>query len=445
MNKTVALALTLFILTSLSIVRAQPTETSENSWTTKTNMPSVAGNCEAAVVNGKIYVIVNNINYEYDPAADTWSTKKSMPTPRSSFALASCQNKIYVIGGVTYSDPNTGVSTNCPLNEVYDPETDTWETKEPMPTARSQLRAEAVNGKIYVISGRTGEMYTTVKTTEVYDPATDSWETKTEIPYHVAIGGSTVLDNKIYVIGGQNEYHDPMNPGFVQIYDPAVDAWTQGTPHPNPAWLGEEVAATTGLYAPKRIYVMGGIVGIGMATNDSYVYDPELDVWTVGASMPFPRSGFALAAVDDLLYAIGGFDGWTISYSENLQYTPFGYGTIPLISSPKNNGNYTSSNIPFTFELSVQAMSLSYSLDGGAKAPLLGNTTLNGLTNGEHTITIYATDEQGNTSTLQTIIFRVDNTFPTTIVIAPIATVAVVSVCLFVYFKKHRRQTSSHT
>jgi N-acetylneuraminic acid mutarotase len=72
-----------------------------------------------------------------------------------------------------------------------------------MPTARSQMIVEAVNGKIYVISGRTGKMDSTVKATKVYDPAADTWETKAEIPYPVTSGGSTVLDNKIYVIGGK--------------------------------------------------------------------------------------------------------------------------------------------------------------------------------------------------------------------------------------------------
>ncbi len=421
MNKTVALALTLFILTFLSIVSAQPTNASENSWTTKTSR-TIAGRCEAAVVNGKIYVFRGGANYEYDPSTDNWTTKAPMPSTSWDEAGVVVNGKIYVL------------ANSVPYE--YDPETDTWKTGEPMPTARSQMIAEAVNRKIYVISGRTGEMGSTVKTTEVYDPASDTWETKAEIPYPVTSGASTVLDNKIYVIGGQDEYHDPMNPGFVQIYDPAVDAWSQGAPHPNPAWLGEEAAATTGLYAPKRIYVMGGIESIGMATRNCYAYDPELDEWTVAASMPSPRSGFALVAVDDVLYAIGGFNGWTTGYSDNLQYTPFGYGTIPLISSPANHGNYTSSNVPLTFELRVQGASLSYSLDEGEKVPLLGNTTLSDLDSGEHTVTIYATDEQGNTSTLHAITFRVDNAFPTTLVIAPITTVAVVSVCLFVYFKK---------
>jgi len=435
----------LVFLTASCLINATPAwaaTTTENTWTTKTSAP-FAGRCEAAVVNGKIYVISSDTStastYEYDPETDMWTPKKPMPTPRAFFALASCQNKIYVIGGINYSSPHTGATTKCPLNEVYDPETDTWETGEPMPTARSQIRAEAVNGKIYVISGRTGDQYTTVRTNEAYDPETDSWETKAEIPYHVASGGSTVLDDKIYVIGGQNEFHDPMNPGFVQIYDPVIDAWTQGTTHPSPAWLGEVVVATTGLHAPKRIYVMGGSAGIGRATNASYVYDPELDVWTVGASMPFPRQGFALVAVDDVLYAIGGFNGWTTGYSDNQRYVPFGYGTIPLISSPENNGNYTSSSVPLTFELSVEALSLSYSLDGGVKVPLVGNTTLNGLADGEHVLTIYATDDKGNTSTLQTISFKVDSIFTMILVISTIVIVAVVCTALLVYFKKRKR------
>jgi N-acetylneuraminic acid mutarotase len=536
MSKRVVLLLVLALLTSALLMTVKPTQSSanlaENSWATKASTP-FAGSCEAAVVNGKIYVIKddrsNASTYEYDPETDTWTGKKPMPTPRSSFALAACQNKIYVIGGTTYTSPINGVSTHCQLNEVYDPETEMWETKEPMPTARSQMRAEAVNGKIYVISGRTGEGLSTVKTTEVYDPATDSWETKADIPYHVSSGGSTVLDDKIYVVGGQNEYHDPMNPGFVQIYDPAVDAWKQGTPHPSPAWLGEEVAATTGLYAPKRIYVMGGYEGFGMATDANYVYDPELDVWTVGASMPLRRVGFALVVVDDLLYAIGGSNGWTVGYSENLQYTPFGHSMVPpvvSVISPSENRNYTSSevslvftvnkpvnwtgysldgeenvtvtgnftltdlssglhhvmvyandtagnmgvsetikftialvihvlsperrtydtsNIPLNFTVNSASAQITYCLNGEKNSSVSGNTTLTGLANGEYALTVYAKDEAGNVGASETILFTVDVPFPTTLVIASIASVAIAVVGLLFYFKKRKKEPGDKT
>jgi N-acetylneuraminic acid mutarotase len=429
MRKSLTLLFVLALLVLSFIIMGEPATgatATENSWTTKTSAP-FAGSCEATVVNGKIYVFTGGANYEYDPATDNWTTKAPMPSTSWDEAAVVINDKIYVL------------ANSVPYE--YDPETDTWKTGQPMPTARSQFRAEAVNGKIYVISGRTGGQYSTVKTNEAYDPETDSWETKAEIPYHVANGGSTVLDNKIYVIGGQNEFHDPMNPGFVQIYDPAVDAWSQGAPHPYPAWVEDEVAATTGLHAPKRIYVMGGIEGFAMARASNYVYDPDLDVWNSSASMPFRRSGFALVTVNDLLYAIGGYNGWITSYSDNQQYIPFGYGTIPLVSSPANQGNYTSSNVPLTFELRVQGASLSYSLDGGAKVPLLGNTSLSDLVNGDHTLTIYATAENGNTSTLQKINFKVDNTFTTILVIATIVTVAIVIIGLIVYFKKRKHKT----
>jgi len=449
MRKIAVLLLVPALLTAtflMTVKSAQSsTDLAENSWATKASTP-LEGRCEAAVVNGKIYFIQNGIptafTYEYNPETDTWTGKKPMPTPRRNFALAACQNKIYVIGGTTYQSLINGVSTHCQLNEVYDPETDSWETKSPMPTARSQMRAEAVNGKIYVISGRTGEGHSTVKTTEVYDPETDSWKTKAEIPYHVADGGSTVLDDKIYVIGGQNEFHKPMNPGFVQIYDPAVDAWTQGTPHPNPAWLGEEVAATTGLYAPKRIYVMGGSTGLARTTDANYVYDPELDVWDVRASMPLSRMGFALVVVDDLLYAMGGYNSWLTGYSENLQYTPFGHVMVPpvvSVISPSENSNYTSSEVSLNFTVDKPVVWMGYSLDGQDNVTVNGNTTLDGLSNGLHNVTVYARGEFENIGASETIIFSVEVPFPTMLVAAAsVASIAAVSVGLLVYFKKRK-------
>ena len=448
MRKSIVLlfVLTLLTATLLMTVKSMQSSTNlaENSWATKASTP-IEGRCEAAVVNGKIYFFQDGLptafTYEYDPETDTWTGKKPMPTPRRSFALAACQNKIYVIGGTNSSNYNSGIAIHCPTNEIYDPDTDTWETRDPMPTARSQMTAEAVKGKIYVISGRTGDQYITIRTNEVYDPETDTWEIKAEIPYHVSNGGSTVFDDKIYVIGGQNEFHDPLNPGFVQIYDPAVDAWTQGTPHPNPAWLGEEVAATTGLYAPKRIYVMGGSTGLASTTDANYVYDPELDVWTSRASMPLSRMGFALVVVDDLLYAMGGYNGWLTGYSENLQYTPFGHAMVPpviSVISPSENSNYTSSEVSLNFTVDKPVVWMGYSLDGQGDVSVTGNSTLTGLANGLHNVTVYAKNEFENIGASETIYFTVKVPFPTMLVVASTATATIIGVGLIVYFKKRK-------
>jgi hypothetical protein len=338
MSKRVVLLLFLVFLTASGIVVVKPvcaSSATENSWATKEPLPQ-ADALRAAVVNGKIYAIGNEVNFEYDPAADDWTAKKPMPTARQYFGIAVYQNKIYTIGG-SWWDPDKGrISSNA--NEVYDPLTDTWETREPMPTTRSNLEANVVNGKIYLIGGRTGDQKTTVALNEVYDPASNSWTTKEPMHYPVVAYASAVVDGKIYVIGGTNEFHDPDDPLYTdhnQIYDPSTDTWSLGAPLPTVV-RNAAAGATTGVKAPKRIYVIGGTLGGSMeGTNITQVYNPENDVWTFGASMPTARAWLAVAVVDDMLYAIGGSPGLMLSFlTANEQYTPIGYETPEPSPSP---------------------------------------------------------------------------------------------------------------
>ena len=65
-------------------------------------------------------------------------------------------------------------------NDVYDPATDKWESRRPMAVPRNHAFAAAVNGKIYVIGGRTGHGFIQPATNtdvvvEEYDPANDMW------------------------------------------------------------------------------------------------------------------------------------------------------------------------------------------------------------------------------------------------------------------------------
>jgi len=298
----------------------------EDSWITLEPMPTAETGLGAAVVNEKIYAITRDVNYEYDPATDTWTTKTSMPTPRAGFGIAVYQDMIYVIGGQIGVYPNDAVTG---INEVYNPSTDTWETKTSMPTSRVGAHANAVDGKIYLISGNTGGPFSVVALNEVYDPETDTWTTKEPIPYPVNGYASAVVDGKIYVIGGQDEYHDPMNLDLTQIYDPETDTWSQGTPIPAITVRLASAGVTTGTLAPERIYVMGGDGSFLYPLDQNYVYDPHADVWNTGTPIPTPRISPAVAVINDLVYVIGGTYGpggpghFPIATVE--QYTPIGY------------------------------------------------------------------------------------------------------------------------
>jgi len=178
--------LVLVFLTAQCTFAATPVwasaDTAEDSWVSKAPMPEARCGLGVAVVNGKIYAIGGSTesnygvitsgmvgtNEEYDPATDTWAFKVSMPTPRARFAIAVYQNKIYCIGGYTGYSIDTGYELTG-VNEVYDPATDTWETRAAMPTARLSVQANTVNGKIYLIGGSPNGTLN-----EVYDPVANT-------------------------------------------------------------------------------------------------------------------------------------------------------------------------------------------------------------------------------------------------------------------------------
>jgi hypothetical protein len=342
MRKSATLLLALVFLTASSLIMAKPevfsADVAEDSWASKAPMQVARSGLGVSVVNGKIYAIggsaetgVVGTNEEYDPATDTWAFKKSMPTPREVFAIVAYQNKIYCVGGYTSNGTVIGV------NEVYDPATDMWENKTPMPTPRWLLQANGVNAKIYLIGGLGGR-----HVNEVYDPATDAWTQKTPPPISVDDYASVVVDNKIYLIGGHEGYGSYSNQN--QIYDPENDTWSSGQQAPQKA-VYAAAGVTSGVIAPTRVYVLGVTEPVGIGVNIgvrvpsiiNQVFDPESDSWMVGAPPPTNRINMGIAVVDDKLYAIGGStyedSGLHVPHmpsAVNEQYTPIGYGTVPV-------------------------------------------------------------------------------------------------------------------
>lgn len=301
----------------------------EDSWATEEPLP-LPSRCIVGV-DGKIYAIGGagdfaNVSYsynavlEYDPTSDTWTAKKPMPTAKGSVATAVYQNKIYVFGE---SDG---------LNQVYDPATDTWENRASMPTLRAQFDANVVNGKIYVIGGHVGGEGSPTDVNEVYDPTNDSWTTKAAMPIGVYSYASAVVDNKIYFMGGSS----PESHNINQIYDADTDTWSYGAPAPIPV-DGAVAGATSGVLAPKRIYVIGGIDRSGDGISANQVYNPQNDSWAAGEPMPTARFQSHMAVLNDQLYVMGGLPFFAIGQYcfENEQYTPFGYGTPEPSASPQ--------------------------------------------------------------------------------------------------------------
>jgi N-acetylneuraminic acid mutarotase len=130
-----------------------------------------------------------------------------------------------------------------------------------------------------------------------------TWTLKTDMPTARYIAGSAVVDGKIYVIGGS-----PVSGGIpnisniVEEYDPAEDTWTRCANMPT-SRQGVRAAAVDGI-----VYAIGGNGGannnVEFATVEAY--DPTTNTWTTRTDMPTPRTIMAIVTVDGKIYVIGG-------------------------------------------------------------------------------------------------------------------------------------------
>jgi hypothetical protein len=118
---------------------------------------------------------------------------------------------------------------------------------------------------------------------------------------------------------------------------------------------------------------------------------------------------------------------------------------LPQISviSPENK-TYSTSNVSLAFTVNRPVSWVGYSLNGQETVAVTGNTTIAGLSNGLHNITVYAKGTFENMGASETVYFSVEVSFPTILVVAPVASVAVIGAVLAMYFKRYRRKCDSN-
>src|SRR5262245_58798675 len=75
-----------------------------------------------------------------------------------------------------------------------------WSSKAPMPTARADTNAVVVDNKLYVIGGTKGEA--PFGANEEYDPVTDRWRVRAPLPRAIHHHGLATTGGKIYAFGG---------------------------------------------------------------------------------------------------------------------------------------------------------------------------------------------------------------------------------------------------
>lgn len=218
--------------------------------------------------------------FVYDMASDSWHDGTALPEPLGEHIAAVSNGKIHVIGGrkegkggKTHFDAYDDTTAHY----IYDPESANWTRGKPAPTARNSAAAAVINGLVYVVGGRRNvvqedgtQLQQNLTTLEVYNPKTDSWQTRTAMPEALGGNAAAALNGKLYVFGGEQWAPEQKVFASAWVYDPRTDKWQAEADMPS-ARHGLAAASAKG----SVITIGGGTkVGGGGAVGNTEILQP---------------------------------------------------------------------------------------------------------------------------------------------------------------------------
>ena len=148
-----------------------------------------------------------------------WTTGKSMPTPRSEIGAGfELDGKIYVIGG-----QNVHLK-KLDTVEVYNPLLNKWDAVAPLPVALDHAGVASDNVQLLVVGGSTEKHHTTNKLF-IYDSNKDVWNEGKSMPTSRTMLTTDFVDGILYAVGGVNSTYNVVATN--EAYDPKTDTWVE--------------------------------------------------------------------------------------------------------------------------------------------------------------------------------------------------------------------------
>jgi glucose/arabinose dehydrogenase/N-acetylneuraminic acid mutarotase len=271
--------------------------------------------------SGRIFVgeLGNNDIVALDPI-DTgcWQSKHSLPEPLLDAGGAAVNGKLYVVAGKTSTSHRNTVLRYNPVADRWAPAT----TVPPLPgSAVENPAAVALLGKLYVFGGSTGPFSGAVNNAAVYNPATNAW---TALPsMGTARGGATAkaIGKKIYVAGGM----DPTGASLAsaEVFDTTTNTWS------NVASMGTRRDNPGSAVFNGKLYVFGGRTRNADGTSpvpilaSTEMYTPGNNKWTARAPMPTARRTMVVGTLKGRAQVMGGeIQPNGDAFPQNEEYDP---------------------------------------------------------------------------------------------------------------------------
>ncbi|MEO8088102.1 MAG: hypothetical protein ABI763_14865 [Bacteroidota bacterium] len=265
------------------------------SWQSMTDVPldfvfpvvvELRGNIH--VLGGGTNGVATDLHVRYSPATNSWDTLAPVPYRAQQPAGAVVGGKIHYCGG---GFPTSGQRLN--LHYYYDVDSNAWFPADTLPVAVAIHKCVELDGKLFVLSGQPDKTLC-----ESYDPATDSWTQKNPLPdMNFWYGVIVSANNTIYRFGGGG-YAAPT--AAAHVYNMLNDNWTA---IPSlPMALHGAAGANVG---DSLIWILGGYSN-GNDRDEVWIYNINAQTYTATDSLPLARSYLSSVNVGGCIYSVGG-------------------------------------------------------------------------------------------------------------------------------------------
>jgi N-acetylneuraminic acid mutarotase len=245
----------------------------------------------------------------YDPATDRWEPRAPLPASVHHAAAATVGDRLFVVGG--YGGGRVQWEAQPTVLE-YDAGRDRWDVRAPLPTPRGGLAVAVLGGRLHAVGGSAGGP---TAAHEIYDPAADRWTTAYPMPTARDHLAAVAFQGRLWAVGGRRSFLGEQY-ATVEIYDPTTDRWSDGIPLP--AGRGGLAAAAL----PDRVLVFGGEAPLRIFAA-AEMYETARTRWISLAPLPTPRHGPGAVVVDGRVWTVGGGSQPGLARSDaNEAFTP---------------------------------------------------------------------------------------------------------------------------
>jgi hypothetical protein len=181
------------------------------------------------------------------------------------------------------------------------------------------------------------------------------------------------------------------------------------------------------------------IIPIEIAPSANHSNNPYVGIITGSVNLPELSEGYhRITVYENCTYPDGASSKILTQSYENTVFFTIDDGQPPKIVLSIENKTYSQNELALNLTTDESTSWIGYCLDGKANVTVAGNTTLDKLVDGSHSILVYANDTVGNIGASEVVYFSIEP-FPTTLVItASIALMAITGVVLLIYFKKRK-------